>query len=124
MANEIKSQGTEMFFIVQTSSEPELVKLSCPTEIPGLGKEPADQVPTTCLDDTKHAYVQGLRNSGSLAIPFVYKTQNVSHQALFELEESGDNTKWLIIAPGNDAVTLDSNGDFNVPTSREAFIID
>lgn len=47
----VRTQGTELFFVDNsvTTSDPDLIKLACPTGIQGLGGA-KDQIETTCLD--------------------------------------------------------------------------
>jgi hypothetical protein len=117
----VKTQGTELFLIDTYSSEPAVVKMSCPTGISGLGG-PADQIDDTCLDADERTFVRGLANPGQVSVPFVFKPQAASHQLLFDLKEAGENLSWLIcLSDGVSAPTLDSNDAFVVPADRTCF---
>lgn len=121
MTGSVKTQGTELFLIDNTASEPAVVKMSCPTGISGLGG-PADQIDDTCLDADERTFVRGLANPGQVSVPFVFKPQAASHQLLFDLKEAGENLPWLIcLSDGVAAPTLDSNDAFVVPTDRTCF---
>lgn len=125
MSDSVKTQGTHLYLIdTMTSSQPALVKMSCPTGISGLGGA-ADQIDDTCLDATEdRSFVRGLGNPGQVTVPFVLKPQAASHQLLFDLKEQGDNLDWLIcLSDGTTAPTLDSNDGFNVPADRTCFEI-
>lgn len=122
MAGSVKTQGTELFLIdVLTSSDPSLVKMTCPTGITGLGG-PADQIEDTCLDETERTFVRGLGNPGQVSVPFVLKPQEASHQLLFDLKEDGNNISWIVcLSDGTTDPTLDVDDTFDVPTDRTCF---
>jgi len=115
----VKTQGTELFFInVLGSPAAELVKLSCPTGITGLGGA-SDQIEDTCLDTVgDKTFKPGLGNPGQVSVPFNMIPTADSHQILFELKEAGSVLKWLIcLSDGTNDPTL-STGEFVVPTGR------
>jgi hypothetical protein len=115
----VKTQGTELWVIdTITSSQPFVLKFSCPTGITGLGGA-ADQIEDTCLDATEdRTYVRGLGNPGQVNVPFNFIPSNASHQALFDLKADGSVFQWLIgFSDGTAAPTLDSDDDFVPPAS-------
>ena len=68
----VKTQGTELYFVDAsvTASAPDLVKMSCPTGVQGLGGA-KDQIETTCLDaTTDKEFAGGLGNPGTVSVPF------------------------------------------------------
>jgi hypothetical protein len=117
----VKTQGTELFVIDAsvTSSEEELVKMSCPTGITGLGG-PRDQIEDTCLDTTdEKTFVAGLGNPGQVSVPFNLIPRNGSHQSLFGWKESGTIMKWLAcLSESDEDPTVDTDGNFAKPTTR------
>lgn len=118
----IKTQGTELFLLdVLTTTDPTVVKLSCPTGITGLGGA-ADQIEDTCLDTTTdRTYKRGLGNPGQVSVPFNYIPSNSSHQLLFALKDAGSDVKWLLaFSDGTAQPTVDTDGEFVYPASRTA----
>lgn len=120
----IKTQGTELFFAAGTPVN--VMKLTCPTGITGLGGA-RDQIETTCLEDLEDKqYTGGLGNPGTVTVPFNFHTGDASQQELFELKESGNNIEWLIgLSDGTAQPTLDSNDLLVAPssTSRTSALI-
>lgn len=120
----IKTQGTELFFAAGTPID--VMKLTCPTGITGLGGA-RDQIETTCLEDLEDKqYTGGLGNPGTVTVPFNFHTGDASQQELFELKESGNNIQWLIgLSDGTAQPTLDSNDLLVAPssTSRTSALI-
>ena len=117
----VKTQGTELYVIDAsvTSSEEELVKMSCPTGIQGLGG-PRDQIEDTCLDTTgDKTFVAGLGNPGQVTVPFNLIPRNGSHQSLFAWKASGALMKWLVcLSESTTPPTADTDGNFSKPTDR------
>ena len=121
----IKTQGTNLYFIDSAA----VVTMGCPTGITGLGGT-RDQIETTCLNATDDkAYVSGLGNPGQISVPFVFDPQDVSHQTLKDLHDSGEKIEWTIgLSDGTASPTIVS-GSFSLPTTRsfitfEAFVAD
>lgn len=110
----IKTQGTELYFV----NDDAVVKLKCPTGISGLGGA-KDQIEDTCLDATEDkSFVAGLGNPGQVSVPFNLDPQHASHQVLFDMKESGDNTEFIIcLSDGNAAPTI-ATGTLTAPTGR------
>lgn len=119
----VKTQGSELFIAdTLSSSVAAVLKMACPTGITGLGG-PADQIDTTCLDNTEdRSFVRGLGNPGQVSVPFVLKPSEASHQALFDMKESGDTFGMMIaLSDGTDPPTLDSNDALVAPADRTSF---
>ena len=121
----IKTQGTNLYFIDSAA----VVTMGCPTGITGLGGT-RDQIEVTCLNATDDkSYVSGLGNPGQISVPFVFDPQDVSHQTLKDLHDSGEKIDWTIgMSDGTAAPTIVS-GSFSLPTTRsfitfEAFVAD
>jgi hypothetical protein len=122
----VKTQGTHLFFVyTQGSSEPQIVKLACPTGITGMGG-PKDQIESTCLDNTQDKeYEAGLGNPGQITVPFNLIPRDFSHQTLFDLKEAGDTLEWMAcLSEGTDAPTLDSNAALEAPAGRSSLGFD
>jgi hypothetical protein len=115
----LKTQGTELFFVDSLSSSvAAVVKLACPTGITGLGGA-ADQLEDTCLDNTTDkTYKRGLGNPGQVSVPFNFIPSNVSHQILFDLQQSGDTIPWMIgMSDGTADPTLDTDDTLIPPAA-------
>lgn len=123
----VKTQGTELYFVDAsvTSSQPDLIKLACPTGIQGLGGA-KDQIESTCLDTVgDKEYVGGLGNPGAVSVPFNFIPREFSHQNLLALKEAGDVLKWIAcLSESGEAPTLDTDGVIVAPTTRSSFRFD
>lgn len=126
----VRTQGTELFVIDTISTtDPTIVKISCPTGITGLGGA-RDQIEDTCLDATDEKTFQaGLGNPGQVSVPFNLIPRNTGHQALFAWKSDGSVMKWLIcLSEGTTDPTV-SGSDFVKPSDRttiefSAFVAD
>jgi len=102
----IKSQGTHLFYVTPGDT-PAIVKLHCPTGVSGLGGA-ADQIDTTCLDETDdRTYTRGLGSPGQVTVPVNFDPQEVSHQDIFDLKAGGATLQWVVgLSDGTAAPTL------------------
>ncbi len=120
----VKTQGTELFFVDASvsASAPDLVKMSCPTGVQGLGGA-KDQIETTCLDATSDKEFEGgLGNPGTVSVPFNLIPRDFSHQSLFALKDAGTALKWIAcLSDGVQQPALDSDGIIVAPTLRSSF---
>ena len=128
MAEEtVLTQGTELFLIDEISASiAEIVKLNCPTGIPGFGAGVPAQIPTTCLDNlVGETSRPGLNTTSQVAIPFNFKPVRRSHRLLYDLAEAKDVFKWMVcLSEGTAEPTLDSNDEFTAPAGRTSFAFD
>lgn len=100
MADVIKSQGTELYW---ASGPTAVTRVVCATSISGLGGA-ADQIDTTCLDDTQdRTYVRGLGNPGQVSVGFNIHKGELAHEQLLALKASGETVSWGIYS--SDAAT-------------------
>jgi hypothetical protein len=120
-----ETQGTHLFFVdTVTSTVDEVVRLTCPTGIPGIGGGTKDRIPRDCLDNVSgfHEYLGGLADAAEMTIPFVLYKGDGSHQALFGLRRSNDVVGWYVgLSDDDDAPTIDSDGDLVSPETRTGF---
>ncbi len=120
----VKTQGSELYLVDAsvTSSDPELVKLDCPTGVQGLGGA-KDQIETTCLDTVgDKEYTGGLGNPGQVTVPFNFIPRAFSHRSLLALKKSGAVLKWILcLSESTEAPTVDSDGNIVAPTTRSSF---
>lgn len=123
MANGLKTQGTKLYFIDSSTTDgPELITMTCPTGLQGLGGA-RDQIEDTCLDNTdEKTFVAGLGNPGQVTVPFIFNPQAASHELLFALKSNGDNLLWAVgLSDGTAAPTIQSDNDIVVTSSRSWF---
>lgn len=120
MANELKTQGTHLYFVKPGTPTGTAVKVTCPTGISGLGGA-ADQIDTTDLDQTDdRQYLRGLGNPGQVTVPFILKSGDASHADLIALKAAGTSVKWMVCM--SDATTAPtvtaSTNSFTALTTR------
>lgn len=115
----LRTQGTELFVIdTITTTDPTIVKISCPTGITGLGGA-RDQIEDTCLDTTdEKSYLAGLGNPGQVSVPFNMIPRDTGHQALFAWKADGSNMKWLICLSESATDPTVSGQNFSKPSDR------
>ncbi len=120
----VRTQGTELFWLDEsvTTSDEELLKVTCATGITGLGGA-ADQIETTCLDtEGDKEFVAGLGNPGDVTVPFNYIPTNAAHQSLFNMKKLGTVVDWIIcLSDGSADPTVDTDGAIIRPSSRSGF---
>jgi hypothetical protein len=112
----VRTQGTELFFIDPYDNS--VVKVGCPTNISGLDTT-VDQIETTCLDSDAREYEAGMPTPGTATFTINADPQDESHIRLYELFKEGTKLEWAIgWKDGTDAPTVDSVGEFDLPTDR------
>lgn len=124
----VLTQGTQIFFIDPAfdSSGAGVREIECATTF-SPGGNPADQIEDTCLSATTRSYKPGLRTPGQATLGLNADPANESHLRLHELSETDPSPtlKWAVgWADGTAAPTIDSSGDFDLPTTRTWFIFE
>lgn len=118
----VLTQGTQVYFV--DPDDLSIVAVQCATAF-NPGGQPADQIEDTCLEELiARTYKKGLRTPGQASLTINADPQYASHVRLHELsEESTDrNIKWAVgWSDGTAAPTVDSDGDFVLPTTRTWF---
>lgn len=120
------SQGTEIYFIdpEYDSNGYGVREIDCATTF-NPGGNPADQLETTCLSDTTRSYEPGLRTPGQAAIGINADPRNASHIRLYELSQDDPQLTLKFAVGWSDGIgiapTVDSNGEFVLPTTRTWF---
>jgi hypothetical protein len=117
----ILAQGTQIYFI--DPADDSLVTVECATTFTP-GGAPADQIEVTCLEDFERAYRRGLRTPGQATMGINADPAFASHIRLHELSEDDtvDTIKWAVgWSDGTAAPTVDTSGDFVLPTTRTWF---
>jgi hypothetical protein len=121
----VRTQGTELFFVDNsvTTSDPDLIKLACPTGIQGLGGA-KDQIETTCLDTVgDKEFAGGLGNPGVVTVPFNLIPREYSHQNLLALKKAGEILSWIAcLSEGATQPTIDTDGVIAAPSGRSSFL--
>lgn len=124
----VLTQGTQIFFIDPEfdSNGAGVREVECATTFTP-GGNPADQIEDTCLSDTSRSYKPGLRTPGQATLGLNADPENESHVRLHQLSETDPSPtlKWAVgWADGTSVPTLDSSGDFELPTDRTWFVFE
>ncbi|WP_375591601.1 phage tail tube protein [Chitiniphilus eburneus] len=117
----VLTKGTKIYFIDPDTNA--VVAVECATAF-NPGGAPADQIEDTCLESLERTYKPGLRTPGQASLAINADPTNASHVRLHELSEDNPQPtlKWAVGWPdGTAAPTVDSDGDFVLPTSRTWF---
>jgi hypothetical protein len=118
------TQGTQIYAIDPRGSDPVLLIVECATAF-SPGGSPKSQIEDTCLDETQAmSYRSGLMAPGQATININADPENESHIDLHEIYSDPlvESIKWVVgWSDGTDAPTIDSSGDFDLPTTRTWF---
>jgi hypothetical protein len=117
----ILSQGSKIYFI--DPADDSVVAVECATAF-NPGGNPADQIETTCLEEFDRSYLPGLRTPGQAALTVNFDPANASHVRIYELSQENPPPvlSWVLgFSDGTAAPTVDSSGDFVLPTTRSWF---
>jgi hypothetical protein len=113
-------------FIIDVINANAVVEVKRVTAV-NLGTAPADDIETTDLSEVSHRqYEKGLKSPSAGSINILYDAAEASHKLLKDLEESGETKMTMLAiaaADGTGTPTVDSNGDFNFPTTRSFMAI-
>lgn len=113
------AQGTQIYFIDPVTEA--VVAVDCATAF-SPGGAPADQIETTCLEDTTRAYMPGLRTPGQASMTINADPENASHIRLHEMSETDPSptVSWAVgwsdgtaapgVGKGVESVTIGSGG--------------
>lgn len=124
MSGEVRSQKTHIFFIeTVTESDPKVQRMVCPTSAENIGGGSVDRIEVSCLDNEAFkSFLQGLADLEAVNIPFVLKPGEEAHRALFEMRRRAMTVDWCIaLSESEDAPTLNTDGDFELPATRSTF---
>lgn len=117
----ILAQGTKIYFI--DPDDDSVVQVNCATTF-SPGGAPADQIEDTCLEDYERSFKPGLRTPGQATMGINADPRNASHIRLHQLSEENPQPtlKWAVgWSDGTADPTVDSSGDFVLPTTRTWF---
>lgn len=115
----MKTQGTHLYIInPDASGGPEVVRIACVTSINGI-EAPRDQLDSTCLESEARTYEAGMATPGQMTFGLNFEPQDQTHGLVYDLWRSGKKVEMAIgYGDGTAAPTLDSDDQFNLPTTR------
>lgn len=118
------TQGTQLYFI--DPDDDSVVEITGALGF-NPGGAPADQIETTTLTDTSKTFMRGLRTPGQATLEINADPTNASHVRLHELSLD-DTVEFVSFAlgwsDGTADADVDSDGAFDLPTSRTWFTFD
>lgn len=121
MGEVIKSQGTDLYW---ASGPTAVTRAVCITGISGLGGA-KDQIETTCLDNTEDkTFTGGLGTPGQVTVPFNVHKNEISHEDLLALKESGEVVSWGIYSSDSNTAPTAVASVMQTVTSRASAIFD
>lgn len=111
-----KTQGT-MLYVIDPYDD-SVLTVGCVISIDGIDTT-LDQVETTCLSASARTYIAGLATPGTATFGINFDPADASHVRLHELKVAGTTLQWAVgIADGTAPPTVDTDGDFVLPTTR------
>lgn len=114
------TQGTQVYFYDPATVSDGVYEVQCAVDI-DLGGSPADQLDDTCLVDTARSYKPGLRTPAASSLTLRPDPENavdVLMQEMFNRNPSPD-LMWAVgWSDASTAPTIDSVGDWSLPTDR------
>lgn len=132
----VLTQGTQVFFLDPNASSVGVVRVECATSL-NPGGNPADQIDDTCLEDSDRSFEAGLRTPGQASLGLNADPRNDSHLMLHSYSNANPSPKLKWAVGWSDGPkdengdpdpsgypTVDSNGDFDLPTNRTWFIFE
>lgn len=104
----VRTKGTRLYFAYSAT---EILKVDCATGITGLGGA-GTQIDKTCLDSEESEYERGMKDPGEITVPINFIPQSAAHQALMDLDDSGNLISWMVVLSDQPAAptSLDSDG--------------
>lgn len=120
----ILTQGTQIYFYDEANTT--VVAVQCATSF-NPGGNPADPIEDTCLEADTRTYKPGLRTPGQATIGLNADPTKTSHTRMHALSllNSLEPIKWAVgWSDGTSAPTVDSNGDWVLPSTRTWFTFD
>lgn len=121
----ILSQGSQVYALVPSEADPqtfEVLTIACATAFTP-GGNPADQIETTCLEETSRSYMPGLRTPAAATLTVNFDPAESSHVRLFDLsqQDPSPTIKWALGWSDGTAVPTVDSDDFDLPASRTWF---
>ena len=112
----IKTQGT-MLYTIDPANDAVLV-VGCVINLDGIDTT-LEQLETTCLESPARTYIAGLATPGAASFQINFDPADASHVRLHEMKVAGTTLEWAVgFSDGTATPTVDSNANFNLPTTR------
>ena len=110
-------QGSNLY--VANPANDVIIEVGCVTNLSGLTAS-RDQLDVTCISDEARRFEAGLLTPGAASFSINFDPDDSSHVLLHEWYRSGVTLDWALgLSDGTAPPTLlDSNGNFNLTTSR------
>ena len=109
----VKTQGTHAFVIIGGKA----VRFKCLKKI-GYGQDSFSKIDITCLDANSKQYERGMRDPGEGSVEINYDDENISHDKLIELAESGEKLVWYIGSGHSEDAPTVAGSVVTLPPSR------
>ncbi len=106
----LETQNTRLYFTDAAGSPQNIRKVACPTSIEGLGGA-GGQIAITCLDSPEAEFRRGMKQPSTISVPINFIPNSASHQALMDLDESGDVVDWMVVFSDQDDAPVTLDGD-------------
>lgn len=120
MAGELKTQGTQLYFMDTDSSPTTVSRIAAITSIDSLGG-PSSDIDITNLDSTAREYLVGLQDNGVASFGLNLRPADSSHNRIYELA-GGARYKWAIgLSDGTAPPTIAAGNVWGLPTTRSWF---
>lgn len=118
----LKTQGTNLYAI--DPSDDSLIVVGCVTSISGITAS-RDQIETTCLESQSRTYESGMLTPGAASFGLNFDPSDATHIRLHELYVEGTTIDFAVgLADGTAPPTINSAGQFVLPTSRSWITFD
>jgi hypothetical protein len=112
----MKTKGTMIYF--KNPADDSVVKGTEITSIDGITAA-ISQIDTTDLESTGREYIAGFSEPGAASIGVNFEPGSDDHVLMHSLFREGTTTNYAIgWSDGTAPPTIDSNGNFSLPTSR------
>lgn len=112
----MKTKGTRLYVLDPRDNQ--ITLLECPKGITGMSLS-TPQLDETCLESEAMEFGPGMPTPGAVTVTLDFDTAKDSHMLIEDLNENQITAKWALgFSDGAAAPTVDSEGDFSLPTSR------
>lgn len=118
----ILAQGSKVYFKDPETNQ--VVAVNCATAFTP-GGAPADQIETTCLEDSTRTYQPGLRTPGTATLTVNFDPTDASHVRMYELsqQDPSPTLDWALgWSDGKAEPTVGSDGSLELPDSRTWYV--
>lgn len=117
----MKSQGTQIYII--DPEDDSVLNIPCATSLSGISAG-RDQLESTCLEAQARTYEAGLATPGQASFSLYFDPKVPSHERIYELWQAGTKFDMAVgFSDGTAAPTVDTAGDFDLPTTRSWVVL-